>query len=211
MEPDLERAVAALQDPTRRGILLAFYRDPGPRTVDEVSVAAGVHRTVAFGHLERLRALGYLSAGSRRGLRGKPARLYSLVAGPLELTHPPRRYRLLAALFEESLARLGGRGRESAHEAGRAFGAARGQSGTGKQDVVTALRQLQELGGEYEVRGEKITARDCVFLEACRDGVACDLHAGSLEGVLNGSGVEARVLALGRENGGCSYRLEVRT
>ena len=38
--PTIERLVAALQDPTRRGILLAFYADPRPRSVDDVAAAA---------------------------------------------------------------------------------------------------------------------------------------------------------------------------
>ena len=210
MVPDLERAVAALQDPTRRGILLGFYADPGPRTVDEVANQAGVHRTVAFGHLERLRALGYLSAASRRGLRGKPARLYTLVAGPLELTHPPRRYAVLASLLGESLARLGRRGRLAARAAGHSFGVAQARRGPGKASVEGALAQLAPLGAVYEVCGDRILASNCIFHEACREGVACEVQAGLLEGVLNTSGLKAAVLPLGLEGSGCSYRLEVR-
>ena len=210
MEPELERAVTALQDPTRRSILLRFYQDPGPRTVDEVAVEAGVHRTVAFGHLERLRALGYLSAGSRRGLRGKPARLYALDAGPLELSHPPRHYRLLAALLGESLAGLGSRGRRAARAAGHAFGAAHGGPGLTKKSVAAALHQLEALGGVYQLCGDRVTASNCMFLEACRDGIACELHAGILEGAMESCGVQARTLPLGRDGRGCSYQLEVR-
>lgn len=210
MDAELDRAVAALQDPTRRSILLRFYEDPGPRTVDEVAEAAGVHRTVAFGHLERLRALGYLSAGSRRGMRGKPARLYALEAAPLELSQPPRRFRLLASLLAESLSGLGARGRRAARAAGHAFGAAHAAASLEKRSVQDALRQLEAIGGSYELCEDRISACNCVFLEACREGVACEVHAGILEGVLNGSGVKAAVLPLGRDARGCSYRLEVR-
>jgi len=210
MQPELERAVAALQDPTRRSILLGFYADPGPRTVDEVAAAAGVHRTVAFGHLERLRALGYLGAGSRRGLRGKPARLYSLKSGPLELTYPPRRYGVLASLLGESVARMGRPGREAARAAGYAFGAAQARPRRGRNGVERALKQVARLGGEYEVNGHRILASTCIFQEACHDSVACDVHAGILEGVLNASGVDAGIQPIGPEGSGCAYRLEVR-
>jgi predicted ArsR family transcriptional regulator len=210
VEPELERAVAALQDPTRRSILLRFYEDPRARTVDEVAVEAGVHRTVAFGHLERLRALGYLSAGSRRGLRGKPARLYALDAGPLELSHPARRYGLLASLLGESLAGLGSRGRRATRAAGHAFGTAHVRPSVRKPNVEDAVRELEALGGAYELCGDQVTASNCIFLEACRDGVACELHAGILEGVLEGSGLRAEVQPIGRAGHSCSYRLEVR-
>jgi predicted ArsR family transcriptional regulator len=210
VDPELERAVAALQDSTRRSILLRFYANPGERTVDEVAEEAGVHRTVAFGHLERLRALGYLSAGSRRGLRGKPARLYALEAGPLEISHPPRRFRVLASLLGQSLAGLGPRGRRAARDAGHAFGAAHARPVARNQSVADALKPLEALGGAYEVCEDRITACNCVFLEACREGVACEVQAGILEGMLNNSGLQAQVRALGREGQGCSYRLEVR-
>ncbi|HUY55110.1 MAG TPA: helix-turn-helix domain-containing protein, partial [Candidatus Nanopelagicaceae bacterium] len=74
----LEKVVAALQDPTRRAILLSFYRDPAARTVAEVAETAGVHRSVVYSHLEKLLALGYLVGGQRHGRPGKPAKTYQL-------------------------------------------------------------------------------------------------------------------------------------
>src|SRR5215831_12698865 len=78
---ELEQTMAALRDPTRRRILLGFYDNSVDRTIDDVAAGAGVHRTVAFQHLERLAALGYLTTDQRRGLRGKPAKVYRLAAG----------------------------------------------------------------------------------------------------------------------------------
>src|ERR1700757_4701351 len=92
---DLERALGALRDFTRRDILLRFYSDPRPRSVDDVARSSGIHRSVAFDHLERLVALGYLDVGQRRGLPGKPAKIYRLAAGPVQISHPMRRYDLL--------------------------------------------------------------------------------------------------------------------
>jgi predicted ArsR family transcriptional regulator len=143
-------------------------------------------------------------------MRGKPARLYALEAAPLELSQPPRRFRLLASLLAESLSGLGARGRRAARAAGHAFGAAHAAASLEKRSVQDALRQLEAIGGSYELCEDRISACNCVFLEACREGVACEVHAGILEGVLNGSGVKAAVLPLGRDARGCSYRLEVR-
>src|SRR5712692_3930986 len=111
MASDMERALGALRDFTRRDILLRFYADRKARSVDEVARAASVHRSVAFEHLERLVSLGYLESERRRGLPGKPAKIYRLTAGPVQISHPMRRFdvlaealgRLLEGLLERSL------------------------------------------------------------------------------------------------------------
>ncbi|MGH7776563.1 MAG: hypothetical protein ACREPI_05220 [Candidatus Dormibacterales bacterium] len=205
---DVDRVVGALGDRTRRDILFSFYRSPGPRTVDEVGREAGVHRTVAFAHLERLLALGYLSRQRRRGPVGKPANLYRLAAGPVTLSHPGRDFRLLSRLLTESVHALGAEGAAAAHEAGRGYGAGLARPAAG---VEEALAPLAGLGGGYRRDGEAaIVARNCVFREACgpSGGVACDVHAGILEGLLEGSGVGAAVIPEGpRELFACAFRL----
>src|SRR5690242_11183525 len=140
---DLERALGALRDFTRRDILLRFYSDPRPRSVDDVARAAGIHRSVAFDHLERLVALGYLEVERRRGLPGKPAKIYRLAAGPVQISHPMRRYDLLAEALASVL------DVEAMTEVGRSFG--RGLARPGITSVVAALEPMAELGAEYEV------------------------------------------------------------
>jgi len=204
----IERLVGALQDPTRRGILLSFYDDPSPRTVDEVAGRAGVHRTVAFQHLERLAALGYLSTSQRRGVPGKPANLYALAAGPLELHHPARQFAVLAGLLAAGLEELGDAGVEAAHAAGRRHAALLCTEPAATPQA--ALRPLALLGGSYEVEGDRILARNCIFREACASSprVVCRLHAGMIEGALEGGGQPARVEALGgTEAVPCVYRM----
>src|SRR4029077_17380575 len=85
---DMERALGALRDFTRRDILLRFYSDRKPRSVDDVAEFAGIHRSVAFDHLERLVGLGCLESERGRVFPGKPAKIYRLTAGPLQLSHP---------------------------------------------------------------------------------------------------------------------------
>jgi predicted ArsR family transcriptional regulator len=126
MAPDMERALGALRDFTRRDILLRFYSDRKARSVEDVARVAGVHRSVAFDHLERLVALGYLEVERRRGLPGKPAKIYRLTAGPLQISHPMRRYDVLAEALAQALEREEeDGGRRVAAEAGRALGASR--------------------------------------------------------------------------------------
>jgi predicted ArsR family transcriptional regulator len=84
----MDRALGALRDFTRRDILLRFYAERKARSVDEVARASGIHRSVAFDHLERLVALGYLEVERRRGLPGKPAKIYRLTGGPSKGSGP---------------------------------------------------------------------------------------------------------------------------
>jgi len=133
-----------------------------------VAASAGVHRTVAFTHLERLAGLGLLATDLRRGLPGKPAKLYR-AAGRLDFSHPRRRFDELAPALAKALAGLGVRGRTAAREAGRRLG--------------SQLTCLDDLGADYVQEGGVITARTCVFREACDEArdVVCSLHAGMLE------------------------------
>jgi predicted ArsR family transcriptional regulator len=179
----VERVASALGEPTRRNILLALYEDPEPRTVDQVAALAGVHRTVAFNHLERLAELGYLVSEKRRGVRGKPAKLYRPAHRRLELSHPQRRFGELAALLAASLGGLGEPGVEAARAAGLGFG--RSLAGG-----------LAELGADYLVEDSSIVARNCVFREACdcARAVVCGLHSGLLEGARGRVGLVGQVV-----------------
>jgi predicted ArsR family transcriptional regulator len=205
---DMERALGALRDFTRRDILLRFYADRKARTVDEVAEVSGIHRSVAFDHLERLVALGYLESERRRGFPGKPAKVYRLTAGPLQISHPMRRYDVLAEALAKSLQGLGENGTQIARQAGRALGSGLGRPGA--RSIQGALEPLMEMGAEYEVAGNSIACTNCLFAEVCRRApVICGFHAGLLEGVLERSGRPARVEALGfRDPNGCAYRAE---
>lgn len=200
--PDMERALGALRDFTRRDILLRFYADRKARSVDDVARAAGIHRSVAFDHLERLVALGYLEVERRRGLPGKPAKIYRLTAGPLQISHPMRRYDILAEALARSYADLGEDGTRAIKDAGRALG--RGLARRHAPSVAAAIEPLIEMGAEYEGTPDRIECVNCLFAEVCRRVPSiCQFHAGMLEG-LSGFGVES----LGfREPAGCAYRM----
>lgn len=207
----MERAVSALRDLTRRDILMRFYADPKPVTAEDVARSAGIHRSVAFDHLERLVGLGYLDTELRRGLVGKPAKLYRLAAGPVLISHPQRRFDGLARELAAALDSLGIAGFEAARRAGRAYGKELGASHS--DELAEALGHIESLGADYEVEGNgEVVARNCVFLEACvNEGVVCEFHAGMLEGVLQASGLDREVTPAGRWGPfGCRYRTAVR-
>jgi predicted ArsR family transcriptional regulator len=203
---EIDRAISALQDPTRRRILLDFYVHEREWTAADVAEAVGVHRTVAHGHLERLVALGYLVSGRRRGTAGKPAKLYRLAGRHIDLSYPVRRFARLAALLAQGL-QATPNGIQVAREAGRRYGGSLvGKSASSPKSV---LQQLAPLGAEYTFADNEVIARNCIFRQACAVAdVVCELHAGILEGALQGAGLDVRIEAFRNyAEKGCAYRL----
>jgi predicted ArsR family transcriptional regulator len=205
---EIERAISALQDRTRRRILLDFYIHQPEWTVDDAAKAAGVHRTVAHAHLTRLVALGYLIVGQRRGKSGKPANVYRLAGQPIDFSYPVRRFARLAGLLAEGLQTRDQEGVEAAREAGRRYGASLVNKPAGS--VQSVLRVLAPLGADYVlVDDEQVLARNCIFREACAvaGDVVCELHAGLLEGAFRQAGLAVRTEALRNyAERGCAYR-----
>jgi predicted ArsR family transcriptional regulator len=205
---DVERLVTALQDPTRRRILLSLVGDGGPRTIDDLAELVGVHRTVAFTHLERLADLGYLEKSQRRGRLGKPASLYSARPGVLSFTYPARQFVALASILAAGVTSLGDAAPGVAKAAGLRFGEDAARQGA--RSVVEAIAPLDSLGADYRVEGERILAGNCIFLEACDQAreVICAAQAGILEGALHAAGIAGTVLPEGPlPTRGCAYRL----
>jgi predicted ArsR family transcriptional regulator len=206
---EIERAISALQDRTRRRILLDFYLQQPEWTVDDAAKAAGVHRTVAHGHLERLVALGYLAVGQRRGKSGKPANLYRLAGQHIDFSYPVRRFARLAGLLAQGLQTRGQEGIDAAREAGRRYGA----SLVNKQaeSPQSVLSELAPLGADYVIADDdQVVARNCIFREACAvaGDVVCELHAGLLEGAFQQAGLVVRTEALRNfAERGCAYRI----
>jgi predicted ArsR family transcriptional regulator len=204
---EIDRAVSALQDPTRRRILLDFYMHQSERTTAEVAAAVGVHRTVAHAHLERLVALGYLISSQRRGIAGKPAKLYRVTEREIELSYPIRRFARLAALLAQAL-HASPDGIGAAREAGRAHGASLVTKPAHSPESV--LRELIPLGAEYVMSDGDVVAGNCVFRQACEQAqdIVCELHAGILEGAFQRAGLDLRTEAYRNyEEKGCAYRV----
>lgn len=205
----MERALGALKDFTRRDILLRFYADRKSRSVEDVSREAGVHRSVAFEHLERLVALGYLEVAHRRGLPGKPAKIYKLTGGPVQISHPMRRYDVVAESLARAFEELGDAGSDAVRRAGRVFGES--ISSPGAKTPTAALEPMVEMGAEYDIqRGGIIECGNCLFAEVCRRApIICRFHAGILEGLFVHTEMNVDVQALGfRDPYGCAYMLQ---
>jgi predicted ArsR family transcriptional regulator len=204
---EIDRTISALQDPTRRRILLDFYVHQTEWTTAEVAEAVGVHRTVAHAHLERLVALGYLVSGQRRGTSGKPAKLYRLTGRQIELSYPVRRFARLAAELAQALRGVS-EGSDAARQAGRRYGASLVTKPADSPE--SALHQLAPLAADYTFADGEIVARNCIFREACEraQDIVCEFHAGILEGALRQAGLDLRTAAFrDYAEKGCAYQV----
>ncbi|WP_251096331.1 helix-turn-helix domain-containing protein [Streptomyces sp. Caat 7-52] len=106
-------AIAALQDPVRRRLyeyVVAQGREVGR---NEAAEAAGVARTLAAHHLDRLTEAGLLESGSRRLTgrsgpgAGRPAKVYTRARAERAVSLPARDYRTAAELLAEAAEQAG--------------------------------------------------------------------------------------------------------
>ncbi|MER6401204.1 helix-turn-helix domain-containing protein [Kitasatospora sp. NPDC001603] len=106
-------AIALLQDPVRRRLyeyVVAQGREVGR---NEAAEAAGVARTLAAHHLDRLTEAGLLESGSRRLSgrsgpgAGRPAKVYTRAPGERSVSLPARDYRTVAELLAEAAEQAG--------------------------------------------------------------------------------------------------------
>ncbi|MFC4536307.1 helix-turn-helix transcriptional regulator [Sphaerisporangium dianthi] len=189
--------LAVLHDPVRRALydyVAARRQDVGR---DEAARAAGVGRTLAAFHLDKLVDSGLLESGFRRLSgrtgpgSGRPAKVYRRAEGERQVSVPPRDYRTLALVLAETVDALGGEGaaEAAARRAGERVGAA-------------GLREaLLERGYEpYEEDGA-VRLRNCPFhvLAEERPLLVCSINLALCQGMLS---------ALG--DGGLSARLDPR-
>ncbi|MEF9885789.1 helix-turn-helix transcriptional regulator [Streptomyces sp. P9-A4] len=106
-------AIAVLQDPVRRRLyeyVAAQGREVGR---NEAAEAAGVARTLAAHHLDKLAEAGLLESGSRRLTgrsgpgAGRPAKVYTRARAEHSVSLPARDYRTAAELLAEAAEQAG--------------------------------------------------------------------------------------------------------
>jgi predicted ArsR family transcriptional regulator len=211
-------AVAALAEPTRRRLYDHVVRQPQPVGRDEVAGELGMPRATAAFHLDRLVAEGLLDVHyERRSGRsgpgaGRPAKLYRRAACSVEVSLPERHYDLAGDLLAGALEEADASGESPrvvlerrARERGREFGAG-AVDGDGAEP---ALRVLDEHGFEPRRGGAAITLANCPFhaLAQRHSALVCGMNLGLLEGLLDGTGLTAR---LAPAPGRCCVVLEAR-
>jgi predicted ArsR family transcriptional regulator len=104
-------SLGSLGDPTRRALYDYVVRQAEPAGRDEAAAAAGVGRTLAAYHLDRMVDDGLLEVSfARRTGRsgpgaGRPAKLYRRAAREFSISLPSRDYELAARIFADAVDR----------------------------------------------------------------------------------------------------------
>ncbi|GAA3093646.1 helix-turn-helix transcriptional regulator [Nonomuraea salmonea] len=105
-------ALALLHDPVRRNLYDVVASSGGDVGRGEAAEAAGVSRTLAGHHLDKLVEAGLLESGFRRPDKrgpgsGRPAKVYRRARGERSVSLPPRDYAALASVLADVVDRLG--------------------------------------------------------------------------------------------------------
>lgn len=207
-------AIAALDEPTRRGLYDYVVSRPGPVSRDNAAAALELPRTTAAFHLDRLVDEGLLDVVYQRQSgrtgpgAGRPAKLYRRSPQQVEVSLPQRSYdlagRLLAGALEHA-ERCGDSPRavldQRAYRFGRELGATAGRAADGPatgdgRDAV--LRVLQAYGFEPRTEGDEVTLVNCPFHTLAQEytDLVCGMNLCLLDGMLDGlapTGLTARL------------------
>lgn len=188
-------ALEVLNDPVRRRLYRIVASSPEEVGRDGAAEAAGISRSLAAFHLDRLVEAGLLEASFRRTSgrsgpgAGRPAKLYRRAPGEHAVSVPPRSYGAASRLLAEVVDRAG-LDRELAALA-REAGARQAADGGGPDpDPVGLLRGLgyQPFGDEGTVR-----LHNCPFHALAEQfpALICGMNLALVEGLLGGRAAPA--------------------
>jgi predicted ArsR family transcriptional regulator len=202
LEQQLE-GLGLLGDRIRRAIYLHVVSSGGEVSRAQAARAAGVSRSVASFHLDRLVEEGLLEAGFRRLSgrtgpgAGRPSKLYRRSGRQLDVTLPPRRYELAAKLMAAAVDHSpASQAREALAENARARGLRLGTEARARAGARPSRRRLlAELaatlvaqGYEPELAGAELRLRNCPFhaLVGEHTQLVCGMNLDLLEGMAAG-------------------------
>jgi predicted ArsR family transcriptional regulator len=212
-------AVAALNEPLRRGLYRYVVSQAAPVGRDQAAQELGISRELAAFHLDKLVELGMLEVEFRRlsGRQGpgagRPAKLYRPSGLQLELSFPRRRYDLAAHLLAEALASDEAGAPQRLDEVARRFGEDLGREARrhlGRRPSVDRLLNqvaavLEGYGFQPFRDGGQVSLRNCPFdtVAAAQPEVVCGMNLAVVDGVIAGLRTEAILARLAPEPGRC--------
>lgn len=182
-------ALAVLGDPVRRGLYRHVSGTPDEVGRDAAAEAAGISRSLAAFHLDKLVEAGLLEVSFRRLSgrsgpgAGRPAKLYRRAEGERAVSVPPRSYDTAGLLLAEVVERAGLDGELQA--AARADGEAGGEASGDGTDPVEVLRAR---GFEPFWDAGTLRLNNCPF-HALADqfpALVCGMNLAGIEGLLAG-------------------------
>ncbi|MFJ8669840.1 helix-turn-helix transcriptional regulator [Streptomyces sp. NPDC093600] len=205
-------AIAALQDPVRRRLyeyVAAQGREVGR---NEAAEAAGVARTLAAHHLDRLTEAGLLESGSRRLTgrsgpgAGRPAKVYTRTRTERAVSLPARDYRTAAELLAEAAEQAGLDAGlcEAARRRGESLRGSTVPCGGLEEAMETLaargyephLEEAEDAEGENGAPARVVRMRNCPFHAVAErfPPLVCGMNLALLEGLLGTDGpVRARM------------------
>nr|WP_219542962.1 MULTISPECIES: helix-turn-helix domain-containing protein [Nonomuraea] len=225
MSEQARAAVAVLSDDLRRRMYDFIRRADRPVTRDEAAESVGISRKLAAFHLDKLVAVGLLSAGYGRPGEPRPVgrapKVYQPTGLDVRVSIPPREHELLAGILLEGLRVQGPEetGREAALRAaaarGRELGAAerdRAKPGRlGAERALTCAGQVLERHGFEPVRASPTLLRllNCPFhpLAAKDPDLVCAINHAFLAGFLEGLDASTAEAVLAPRPGACCVEL----
>jgi predicted ArsR family transcriptional regulator len=191
-------SLGSLGDPTRRALYDFVCRQGEPAGRDEAAAAAGVGRTLAAYHLDRMVDDGLLEVSfARRTGRtgpgaGRPAKLYRRASREFKISLPPRDYELAARIFANAVDKEPtGRAKAALQESAQGFGSEvaaevdRHMAGRRQVERSAVLEQVLAERGYEPFRDEEgvIRLRNCPFdcLADAHRQTVCGMNLALLE------------------------------
>jgi predicted ArsR family transcriptional regulator len=182
-------AITALGDPVRRRLYDYVVAQDHEVGRAEAADAAGIQRTLAAFHLDRLAGAGLLDVVFRRPEgrggpgAGRPAKLYRRSETDHVVSLPPRDYGTAAGLLAEVVEIVGAEA--GLEEVARRHGRAAGAAAEGGVEEVLARQ-----GYAPYREGGAIRMRNCPFHALARDfpPLTCGMNLALIDGLLEGMG-----------------------
>jgi len=210
-------ALSGLDDPVRGQLYEFVAGSAGPVSRDEAASAAGIGRGLAAYHLDKLVALGLLTACYQRPAgrtgrgAGRPAKVYRRSEREFTVTVPPREYGLAARLLARAIV-AGGNGSQAALQAvARQRGAELGERHRAGRSSRAGARQsteaaLRDHGFEpwHDQTGDT-WLRNCPFHQLASEhpDLICSMNLALIEGITAGLGATGLCPALDPGPGRC--------
>lgn len=199
--------LSALADPLRRRLYAFVAGRDAPVRREEAAESAGISRTLAAYHLDRLTEAGLLATSyarpdGRTGPgAGRPAKYYEPADSEVSITVPPRTYGILARLLADAVA-----ADETGHVTAALLAAAEQEGRTASIDDADLLTALRIRAYEPMVADTgDIELRNCPFHQIARDHtqLVCGLNHALLRGALAERGDDPDRVALAPHPGRC--------